>query len=90
MIYGKSGLDSNPIEIPESPATGSSELSTRLETDNVMGEKAMLWLWSSPTWMGSAAADGGGLEVSSLNSSCDTSSKQTSRNNPWLCTYVCV
>lgn len=65
MIYSKSGLDSKPIEIPESPATGRSELSTRLEMDVVMGENVTLWLWSSPTWMGSAAANGDGLEVSS-------------------------
>jgi len=32
MIYSKSGLDSKPIESPDSAATGSSELSTRLPT----------------------------------------------------------
>lgn len=90
MIHSKSGLDSKPIETPESPATGSSELSTWLEMDKVMGENVTLWLWSPPMWMSSAAANGAGLEVSSLNSYCDISSKQTSRNNPWLCTYVCV
>lgn len=49
MIYSELGLDSNPIEIPESSAMGSSELSTRLETCNVMAENVMWWLWLSPT-----------------------------------------